>query len=605
MDIRNRKVISHYLKKVASLTFYITEKFIEDCGVIGYELKKSKRKQNKFKTSLSNFIMIPPTEKNLRNHISKERMLEMEKYGRIKTYDQIHNFLRGNEKTAFSLINHALAIVDDEVDRNTNKKQIDKVIIILTSGFRKTEILLNKDWEKDIFRLGQVLSRSHKNNPSNAILIFNEVIKYWEVEKENINRRGKILNSHDLDKLNLEIGKSVGVQFLYFLCPYLGEKVRERIALLYGFAIKLADNLSDLDEDLKRGYINISKEKIKKYGINLTNLSEKNLQSYIKEEFKRVKLYYKKGDKVVEEILKKYPSSHKGILIFKEIAHSWLKQVSEIAFIQELRQLNITNYSILKFLSGREMLEMENFYGINLSDITTLSYKQEAINTHIIRKKNPKYNPYSHEKTPQANEKIRKLISIYPKIKNILDLGCDNGSRTINLFSGKKLYGIETAERAVEDARKRGLAVYNSSMIKDMYKDNRNPQGRKFDLVSLVGEMVNFVGLDVNNLLANSIKQVKDKGYFLVSCMHSKFDKAHEGNYVVWSFTKSTEKKWFLKEKKIPRTFFLISKQGLLKKIKKIAEEQNCNLILKNEEVIKNYYKDMLLEIYIFQKNLK
>ena len=29
--IGNRKAISHYLKKVSSLTFYITEKYIEDC----------------------------------------------------------------------------------------------------------------------------------------------------------------------------------------------------------------------------------------------------------------------------------------------------------------------------------------------------------------------------------------------------------------------------------------------------------------------------------------------------------------------------------------------------------------------------------------------
>ena len=29
--IGNRKSISHYLKKVASLTFYITENFISDC----------------------------------------------------------------------------------------------------------------------------------------------------------------------------------------------------------------------------------------------------------------------------------------------------------------------------------------------------------------------------------------------------------------------------------------------------------------------------------------------------------------------------------------------------------------------------------------------
>ena len=32
--IGNRKSISHYLKKVASLTFYITEKYIEDCVLI-------------------------------------------------------------------------------------------------------------------------------------------------------------------------------------------------------------------------------------------------------------------------------------------------------------------------------------------------------------------------------------------------------------------------------------------------------------------------------------------------------------------------------------------------------------------------------------------
>ena len=29
--IGNRKAISHYLNKVASLTFYITKKFIEEC----------------------------------------------------------------------------------------------------------------------------------------------------------------------------------------------------------------------------------------------------------------------------------------------------------------------------------------------------------------------------------------------------------------------------------------------------------------------------------------------------------------------------------------------------------------------------------------------
>ena len=270
------------------------------------------------------------TEKSLRNRISQKRLLEMKKYGRIKIYNSISNFLKGDKKIAFSLVNHALAIIDDNLDTSENKKQLDRAIVILTIGFQNRENLLKNSWEKDILKLGQTLLKLYENNFTEAKEIFKEVIKYWEIEKKNIARKGKIFNSHNLDKLNLEIGKSVSIQFLYFLCPSLNKNIREKIASLYGFAIKLADNLSDLNEDLKEGYINISKEKIKKYKINLTNLSEKDLESYIKEEFKRVKRYYKRGDNVVEEILKEIPSSYDGILMFKDISYSWFKQVSEI-----------------------------------------------------------------------------------------------------------------------------------------------------------------------------------------------------------------------------------------------------------------------------------
>jgi hypothetical protein len=548
--------------------------------------------------------MITSLEKDLRKHISEKRKLEMEKYGRTKSYNQILEFLQKDTQTLFSLINHAPTIIDDKIDADGNKERLNRATFILNQGFQGRKILLRQNWERDVFKLGRTLLKLHKNNYNNAINILNEVIKYWKIEKQNFSRKNKILNSRDLDKLNLEIGKSVGIQFLYIICPKLDVKNREIIASLYGLAIKIADNLSDIDEDLKRGYINISKENIKKYKIKLTNLSEKELQPYAKKEFNRVREYYKKSDIIVEKILKQYPFQKKGILLFQNIAYSWFKQVSEVAFIQELKQFDIANYSLPKFLPERKILEMEKFYGISLSDITTLSYKQETRNTCIIRKKNLSYSRYSLGKTPQANEKIKKIISQYPKIKDVLDLGCDDGSRTVELFKGRKSYGIEIIEPAAESARKKGITVYVGSMVKDVYRDSRNPKGKQFDLVSLLGEMVNFIGLGTDDLLINSIKQLKNNGYFLVSCMHTKFDKTQEENYVVWSFTKFTKNKWFLKERKIPRTFFLLSRQGLLKKIKKIAQDQNCHLILKNEEIVENYYEDMSLGIYIFQKRL-
>lgn len=270
------------------------------------------------------------TEKDLRKRISKERNLEIKKYGRMKIYSKVSKFLKGDKRTAFSLINYAPAIIDDVIDIGINEKQLDRAIHILTTSFQERKISLKKEWEKDIFSLGQILLKLQKDDFIHATDIFYEVIAYWKIEKRNLSRKNKILNSGDLDGLNLKIGNSVGLQFLYLLCPELNKNIRGLIASLYGFAIKLADNISDLDEDLKQGYINISKENIKKYNLQLKSLSKKNLQDYMEMEYKRVKEYYKKGDVVVERILKQYPSQKEGILLFKDIAYSWFKQVSEV-----------------------------------------------------------------------------------------------------------------------------------------------------------------------------------------------------------------------------------------------------------------------------------
>ena len=162
------------------------------------------------------------------------------------------------------------------------------------------------------------------------LVFFNEVINYWDIEKQNLKRKDKILNSYDLDKLNSKIGKSVGIQFLYLLCPELDKKTINSIAYSYGFAIKLADNVSDLNEDLNNGFINISKENIKKYNLDLKNLTEEKLNPYIQDELNRIKDYYKKGDEELNLVLVKYPSSRTGVLLFKEIAYSWFKQVLEV-----------------------------------------------------------------------------------------------------------------------------------------------------------------------------------------------------------------------------------------------------------------------------------
>ncbi|MDD5726084.1 MAG: hypothetical protein PHC53_01580 [Patescibacteria group bacterium] len=541
-------------------------------------------------------------EKDLRGHVSEERRLEMEKYGRTKIYDQVAEYLQGDRQGAFSLVNHALAVIDDQIDNDSNIEHLNKAKAILNKGFRGEATELTEAWEKDIFKLGQTLSRLSGDGFSEAKEVFDEVVNYWEIEKQNLDRKGKALGSPDLDDLNLKIGKSIGLQFLALLCPGLDKESKESIAASYGLAIKLADNLSDLSEDLAQGYINIPKEGIEKYGLDVSDLNQGDLLSYKKTELERIKQYYEEADKLVKVAIEHHPQQEKGLSIFRDIAHSWLKQAEEVCFVEDLRQFDIADHPTPKFLSKTALLEMEGVYGIGLSDIIALSYEQEARNTHLVREKDPSYNPYSHEKTPQANEEIRELIGKCPAIQDVLDLGCDDGSRTTELFKGKTLHGMESVAEATEEARKKGVLAYQGSMISDVYKDPAHLNGREFDLVSITGEMVNFVGLDTDVLLANAVKQTKDKGYVLVSCMHSKFDEAQEGNFVVWSFTESTKDKWKLGETKIPRTFAPISKQGLAKRMEDASQQQNCHLMLKEEKSIDNYYGDMQLGIYIFQK---
>ena len=125
-----------------------------------------------------------------------------------------------------------------------------------------------------------------------------------------------------------------------------------------------------------------------------------------------------------------------------------------------------------------------------------------------MRDAHPSYNPYSHDKISVADERIRALVQEHPEIREVLDFGCDDGERTAGLYGRRRLHGIELTETVV-DAEKRGIRVYRGSMTDDVYRDKANPNGKQFDLVSIVGEMVNFVGLDTDTMLARAVEQLK------------------------------------------------------------------------------------------------
>jgi hypothetical protein len=547
-------------------------------------------------------------EEKLRADLSEDRRLEMDRYGRTAVYDQIANYLEGDVGEAFSLVNHALTIVDDDTDRKGNIERLHNARLILNMGFRGESVDLSEEREKNVFNLGETLSKLHQSGFGGAEKVFNEVIHYWEIEIQNLTRSGKILSANELDDLNLQIGRSVGLQFMYLLAPQLDERSRECIASSYGLAIKLADNLSDLAEDLKQGSINISQEDIERYNLNISDLSAGDSQLYRRAAFDRARQYYAQSDELLEDVISRCPSCREALLMFKEIAHSWLRQAGEICMIADLKGFDIAGHPQPEPLSTEEILGLEEFYGARLSDIILRSYGQEAENTRRVRQSSdPTYNPYSHEKMPQANQVIRELINNLPGIVDVLDLGCYDGARTVDMYEGKTLHGVELVRAAGEEAVKRDIRTYQGSMINELYKDQQHPDGREFDLVSIVGEMANFVGTETDALLSNALRQVKDNRYLLISCVHSGLDRDYDGKYIIWSFKDPADKKWELEEEKIPRAFRILSRQSLLRILAASAETQHCDLTLIGERAIaiEKYFEDASVAIYVFRKNSK
>ena len=269
-------------------------------------------------------------DQELRSSVSAERVLEMDRYGRTATYDRISHYLTGDVREAFLLVNYVPAIVDDEIDRDGNIRRLDDAKAILSRSFGEADPALLEGWEEGVFDLGRVLSKLNQDGFGQAEKVFAEVINYWDIEIQNLRRMGKTLGAAALDDLNLQIGRSVGLQFLYLLTPQLDENSRELVASSYGFAIKLADNLSDLDEDIRQGYINISREDADRYNLDPSALGGEGVRAYMKSEWARVKQCYQASDEILKNALGQNPACREGLILFKDVAHSWLKQASEI-----------------------------------------------------------------------------------------------------------------------------------------------------------------------------------------------------------------------------------------------------------------------------------
>ena len=274
--------------------------------------------------------MNPLLEKELKTSTSKERLQEMKKYGRDDAYKKIHGFLNGDVLEGFTLVNYALAIADDVLDKMNSKDIFKKLKLTLRKSFQGKSCSSKEKSFLYIQKLGRILRKLDNSNFTNARFIYKEVIRFWEADCKDLERIGKILSQDKIDALNKNIGESVALQFMYFLFPKVNRKIHTKISSLYGLAVKSADNLSDLGEDISRGLINISKENLRIY--NLEFLSKQkiingDLKAYKEAELQRVKELFYKADRELVKCAKEYTDAEMLHVLVEGVFKSWLRQV--------------------------------------------------------------------------------------------------------------------------------------------------------------------------------------------------------------------------------------------------------------------------------------
>ena len=307
---------------------------------------------------------------SLEENLDDARITEIISFGRYDIYPNMRNHLDARRKIILDLLNHGLAMVDDEMDSDHNS--IDKLShfqSLLKKSYLGTienPSIYVKSADDVMIKLGLELRSLSKASELGirdrdiSKKIYSEVIRYLDTEKINFNRKNKILDQNVLDALSQDIGSSVARQFFYVLYPTGDVEQLDVLSNLYGFAVKSADNLCDFKNDIISGLVNISKDNINYVeGISLNNnelvsfdLKKLSLDSeYVMNEYLRIYDSFQVANDYLLEMRKTHLSkdvnTNAKMFWFGEFCNTWLRQAKEFVKINAQKS-DCNNYSFKK-----------------------------------------------------------------------------------------------------------------------------------------------------------------------------------------------------------------------------------------------------------------
>lgn len=121
---------------------------------------------------------------------------------------------------------------------------------------------------------------------------------------------------------------------------------------------------------------------------------------------------------------------------------------------------------------------------------------------------------YADDFPVNVNEEIRiaQVLNLIGSGKTVLDLGCGDGFFMERIkVRNNVVIGVETADKAIEKARKKGFQVYDLLLEKNWSSEIKE----NFDVV-FAGEIIEHI-FDTDNFLQNIKNVLKDGGYLVIT----------------------------------------------------------------------------------------
>ncbi len=165
--------------------------------------------------------------------------------------------------------------------------------------------------------------------------VYKEWLKSFEIGYKKAGARGKMLPWNKIQELTAESGRNLVATTLYFSLPELGKKNINTLAAEFGPIVKEADNLADVYQDAKEGYVKVptkfisgverSRGAIKKINLKKFMVDPK----YIMRRFTVLDTRFWKADKRLMQIVSKKQVDWKMLTIMRFRAFSWLLNVKD------------------------------------------------------------------------------------------------------------------------------------------------------------------------------------------------------------------------------------------------------------------------------------